>query len=147
MQPFVSNTTGITKEALSALCDKVVETIFREVSRSCDHRILDLEPLARFVEALRADYVTRIYTTNYDDFVVQAVPDLYTGFGRVLSSGSRRFEVNRYWRKENWDSIFHLHGSVRMGFEHPPRRGSFSMVPAILRGRARGNARRTGGAL
>jgi SIR2-like domain len=121
MQPFVSNTTGLAEEALRALCGKMVEIIIREVSRSCDGGTFDLEPLARFVETLRADYVTRIYTTNYDDFVLQAVPELYCGFDSVVRPGPKRFEVDRYWRKENWDGIFHLHGSVRMGFAHPPQ--------------------------
>jgi hypothetical protein len=120
MQPFVSNTTGLTEEALRALCGKMVEIIFREVSSSCDGCTLDLKPLARFVEALRADYVTRVYTTNYDDLLLQAVPELYTGFDATLTSGPKRFEVDSYWRKECWDGIFHLHGSVRMGFTHPP---------------------------
>jgi hypothetical protein len=120
MQPFVSNTTGLTRGALDALCSKIVEIIVKEVSHSCDSNTLDLGPLTDFIEALRADYVTRIYTTNYDDFPLQAVPDLYTGFDPARKSGPKRFDVNRYWQTERWDGIFHLHGSVHMGFATPP---------------------------
>jgi hypothetical protein len=76
LQPFVSNTTGLAEQALRGLCAKIVDVIIAEVSRACDNNLLDLGPLARFVETLRADYVTRIYTTNYDDITLQAVPDL-----------------------------------------------------------------------
>ena len=119
MQPFFSNATRPPKSALEALCGKIVEVIFGDVSRSCGNNPLGLGPLVRFVETLRTHFVTRIYTTNYDDFPLQAVPDLYTGFASA-ASGVRRFDVNRFWHRERWDGIFHLHGSVHMGYQHPP---------------------------
>jgi hypothetical protein len=120
MQPFLSNSAGLSERTLEALCGKIVEVIFGEVSRSCAHNLLRLEPLARFIETLRSDYITRIYTTNYDDFPLQAVANLYTGFA-VATGGARRFDVDRFWHRERWDGIFHLHGSVHMGYPHPPR--------------------------
>jgi hypothetical protein len=116
LQPFVSNTTGLAEQALRGLCANV---IIAEVSRACDNNLLDLGPLARFVETLRADYVTRIYTTNYDDFTLQAVPDLYTGVDSAPRSGPKCFELDQFWRKEHVDCLFHLHGSVHMGFPNP----------------------------
>jgi hypothetical protein len=118
MQPFLSNTAGLSKSALEALCGKIVEVIFADVSRSCGNNPLGLDPLVRFVEALRSHYVTRIYTTNYDDFPLQAVPDLYTGFASA-ASGVGRFDLDRFWHRERWDGIFHLHGSVHMGYQTP----------------------------
>jgi hypothetical protein len=119
LQPFLSNTTGLTEQALCGLCAKIVEVIIAEVSRACDNNPLDLGPLTRFVETLRADYVTRIYTTNYDDFPLQAVPDLYTGVDSAPRSGPKCFELDQFWRKEHADCLFHLHGSVHMGFPNP----------------------------
>ena len=117
MQPFVANTTGLPKEAVRALCDKVVAVICKEVSRSCDNNPLKLDPLARFIERLRGDHVTRVYTTNYDNFPLQAVPDLYTGY--VTGPGPQPFDVDGFWREDSRDGIFHLHGSVHMGYGRP----------------------------
>lgn len=119
MQPFISNTTGLPQQALPALCEKIVDVIFRDVSHSCDNNTLSLAPLAHFLKTLRRDYVTRIYTTNYDDFPLQAAPDLYTGFP-TEGSGARPFDLDRYWQRERWDGLFHLHGSVHLGYAHSP---------------------------
>jgi len=119
MQPFLSDTTGLSASALEALCAKIVMIIFADVSGSSNNNPLGLSPLIRFVETLRSYYVTRIYTTNYDDFPLQAVPDLYTGFASA-SSGVRRFDLDGFWHRERRDGIFHLHGSVHMGYRHPP---------------------------
>lgn len=120
MHPFLSDTTGLSPQALQALCGKIVEVIYAEVSRSCGSNPLALGPLSDFVEFLRSQYVTRLYTTNYDDFILQAVPDLYTGFGAV-ATGARRFDLQRFWWRERWDALAYLHGSVHMGFPNPPR--------------------------
>ena len=118
MYPFMENTTGLPKEAFHALCGKLVAVIFDEVSKSCGTTPLVLDPLSNFIEGLRRDYVTRIYTTNYDDFVLQAAPNLYTGFRKALS-GLRAFDVNGFWHRERADAVFHLHGSIHMGFPTP----------------------------
>jgi len=119
MQPFMSNTTSITENSLQLLCSKMVEIIIREVSSSCGSNPLSLDPLSRFIENLRANYATRIYTTNYDDFPLQAAPDLYIGF--LPPPEPRKFDINGFWRKERRDTIFHLHGSVHFGFLRPPK--------------------------
>lgn len=80
LYPFLDNTSGISREALRALAKKVIEVIFSEVAQSCIKNPISLRPLSDFIKALRKEHVTRIYTTNYDDFPLQAVPDLYTGF-------------------------------------------------------------------
>jgi len=119
MQPFVTNATRLPRQAVHALCDKIVAVIYEEVSSSCDNNPLALDPLAHFIQRLRSDYVTRIYTTNYDDFPLQAVPELFTGFVPGPAAAPRRFDVNGFWWKERRDSLFHLHGSVRMGYARP----------------------------
>lgn len=117
--PFLANTSGIRQDALQSLRKKMAEVIFAEVCAACDSNPLSLRPLADFVAALRADHVTRIYTTNYDDFLLQAAPDLYTGFEATPSTGPKRFESDHFWHKEDLASAFYLHGSVHMGFTAP----------------------------
>lgn len=117
MQPFTKNTTKLSKESVQALCGKIVEIIYKEISASCGKSPIKIDPLARFIEQLRADYVTRIYTTNYDDFPLQAAPDLYTGF--IPRSDPQPFDLKHFWQKDQADGLFHLHGSVHMGYAHP----------------------------
>ena len=118
MFPFLDNTTGLRKDAFRALCEKMVEIIFAQVSASCSSNTLGIKPLAHFIKGLRANYVTRVYTTNYDDFVLQAAPDLYTGF-KTAQDGTRAFDLEGFWRRERADGVFHLHGSIHMGYPTP----------------------------
>jgi hypothetical protein len=117
--PFLVDRIGFNRDALQALCDKLVDIIFHDVSNCCEAPSLDFRSLSAFLKKIRANYVTRIYTTNYDDFPLQAAPDLYNGFADS-GSGPARFDVDGFWRKERRDGIFHLHGSVHMGFLSPP---------------------------
>lgn len=120
MQPFVANTTGLPREAFRALCDKIVAVIYDEVSRACGANPVRLDPLTCFIEMLCADHLTRIYTTNYDDFPLQAAPDLYTGFETGV--GAQPFDPEGFWREEDRHALFHLHGSVHMGYARPSGR-------------------------
>jgi hypothetical protein len=119
LYPFMANKTGISKEALRALVDKMAGVIFAEVSAACANNPLSLTPLIDFISSLRADYITRIYTTNYDDFLHQAAPDLYTGFGQNPSSAPKRFELDSFREARDRHSVLYLHGSVHMGFALP----------------------------
>ncbi len=117
LQPFIANKTVLTHQAARGLCDKIVAVIYSEVSRACDKNPLAVDPLAFFIERIRTEYVTQVYTTNYDDFPLQATPDLYTGF--AVGPAPRPFDIDGFWRKERRDGLFHLHGSVHMGYAHP----------------------------
>jgi hypothetical protein len=117
--PFIDLTADLTKEALRALCGKIIDVLYKTFSIACDNNPLDLAPLSAFVGDLRRKFITRIYTTNYDDFILQAAPDLYTGFPTGPSAGPKRFELKEFWASENQDAVFHLHGSVHLGFPHP----------------------------
>ena len=119
LYPFIADKTGIPKKALRALVDKMAEVIFAEVSAACANNPLSLTPLTDFISRLCADYVTRVYTTNYDDFLLQAAPDLYTGFDKEPSPTPKGFQLDRFWETRNLHSVFYLHGSVHMGFTHP----------------------------
>ena len=129
LYPFMADKTGIPGDALCALIDKMAEVIFAEVSAACARNPLSLAPLTDFVSRLRADCITRIYTTNYDDFLIQAAPDLYTGFDPEPSPGPKRFQLDRFWSTFDLHSAFYLHGSVHMGFVPP---GSHSIPPSRM---------------
>ena len=112
LHPFISNKSGIAEGALTALVGKMASVIFAEVSACCGRNPISLAPLTNFLGAMRENYITRIYSTNYDDFPLQAAGDLYTGFDPAPSTRAKPFEIDSFWHKEDWHSIFHLHGSV-----------------------------------
>lgn len=120
MQPFLADRTGLKEAALKALCGKIVEVIYCELAARSAAPAWDLRPLADFVNGLRANHVTRVYTTNYDDFPLQAVPDLYTGYGSTIRDGARWFDIDTFWDQQDRTALLHLHGSVHMGFPRTP---------------------------
>lgn len=119
LYPFVKNSNGLSDRALRSLANTVIKAIYKSVSDSCSKNILSLDPFRGFINNLGTDYITRIYTTNYDDFPLQACPNLYTGFEMEKKSGPKKFEIDKFWKKEDLDSLFYLHGSVHMGFPSP----------------------------
>ena len=121
--PFIERRFAADRAALRALVEHMAKFIFEEVSAACDKPTCSFSPLADFIDRLRQDYITRVYTTNYDDVLLQAVPDLYTGFGPKPSSDPKRFEPYAFWDAAESDGVFHLHGSVHMGFPFPPPSG------------------------
>ena len=119
LQPFICRRIETTEQALRALVNRMAEFIFEELSAICKKPITDLSLLTSFLEKLREDHVTRIYTTNYDDFLLQAAPDLYTGFDSEPSPDGKLFDRRRFWQATDLDCIFHLHGSVHLAFGRP----------------------------
>ena len=75
LQPIIERRCAIDENALRTLVRRMAEFIFAELSAVCEKPKQSLDPLAKFIEKLRADHITRIYTTNYDDFLWQAAPD------------------------------------------------------------------------
>jgi len=119
MYPFFDNNTGLSKEAVRQLAQKMVAEIFSQISACCAAGSHDKTPLSNFISMLKTNYVTRMYTTNYDDFILQADNNLYVGFDRTAAS-PQRFDLNTFWHKQDEDSLFFMHGSVHMAFAHPP---------------------------
>ena len=68
---------------------------------------------------MRQDHIVRIYTTNYDDFLLQAAPDLYTGFDPEPRCGAKPFDRQKFWNAIGQDCSFPLHGSVHLSFGLP----------------------------
>ena len=119
--PFVEPRSRIDSTTLEALVSRIGEFIFAEMSAVCE-RPSNLAPLSAFLSTVRADYVTRAYTTNYDDFLLQAAPDLYTGFDADPRTGAGIFDPQAFWTFPDRDCVFHLHGSVHLSFGHPHAR-------------------------
>ena len=117
--PFITRRIAVEQQALRALVERMSEFIFAELSAVCEQPKTSLNPLAAFLAKLREHHITRIYTTNYDDFLLQAAPDLYTGFDSTPSPDAKGFDGQDFWQKTDDDCVFHLHGSVHLGFGRP----------------------------
>lgn len=114
--PLLERRFHADERALRALVGKMGELLFDEIVKACAQPRLSVAPLTRFLDALRAEHVTRIYTTNYDDFALQAAPDLFTGYPAASTERPVRFDGRTFWARKDSDSLLHLHGSVHMGF-------------------------------
>jgi NAD-dependent SIR2 family protein deacetylase len=123
--PFLKDTSKTTGAALRALVGKITDVIYREVSARCGTPAQPIDPFRAFLRGLEAKSVPRLYTTNYDDFALQAAPNLYTGYDR---KGAREttFDVDGFWGRWNDPSLFYLHGSVHMSYSHRPGMGPFA---------------------
>src|ERR1019366_5043629 len=117
--PFIKRQIVVDEQALRALVGRMAAFIFAELSAVCETPATSLDPLTAFLTKLRVDHITRIYTTNYDDFLLQAAPDLYTGFDPAPSPEPKSFDGGAFWRAADSDGLFHLHGSVHLAFGHP----------------------------
>jgi hypothetical protein len=101
--------------ALGAACDSVVKAIYATASEASAKPKISLDPLRRFFTSLESTYTPRIYTTNYDDFALQATDGYYTGFGPPKGAYGV-FDRQGFWAAWDRPAIFHLHGSVHLGF-------------------------------
>lgn len=120
MAPFLEATQSYEPLALRAAAGTMIECIYREASAVCEAPKKPLEPLARFFARLEEmAYLPRVYSTNYDDFIGQATNDRYfTGF--TQSRGDHAvFDATAFWSRWNVPALFHLHGSIHMGFPLP----------------------------
>ena len=122
LYPFLGRCRVLNeKAALTELVRAIPNLLFSRLSDASDQPTTPLAPLEHFLRRLQETHITRIYTTNYDDFILQAVSDLYHGFDETPGSGPRSFQPETFWASTDKDGIFHLHGSVHFGFPPPPR--------------------------
>lgn len=123
--PFLKDTSKTTETGLRALVGKIIEVIYEEVAQRCAKPACSLRSLETFLKALFATQTVRLYTTNYDDFALQACPDLYTGYIRSGAT-ENRFDEEGFWHQWDAPSLFYLHGSVHMSFSHQHGVGRFA---------------------
>lgn len=119
--PFMERRINTNGESLKLLIRYIVRSIQEKISTACENPNGNFYLLEEFIRKLQNNYITRIYTTNYDNFILQASSDLYTGFDSNHESGSRRFNRENFWNHFNQHSVFHLHGSIHLNFGRPSR--------------------------
>ena len=125
LYPFLGRWSALDEEtALTALVGFIPKVLSSELSAASACPSMSIDPLAKFIDFLRRDHVTRIYTTNYDDFILQAAPDLYHGFDRTVGTEPAPFEPESFWPSTERDGVFHIHGSVHFGFPSMPNPGT-----------------------
>lgn len=118
MLPFLSRSKVYDNMALRAACDFIVTFIYNYISSICSKPKCSVKALEDFFIKMSKHYTPRVYSTNYDDFIEQATGGrLFTGF-TDRHGDHFDFSPVSYW--SNWDQpgLFHLHGSVHMGFPH-----------------------------
>lgn len=87
LYPFVGRWVASNEQtALTELVRRIPELLFSGLSAASDDPRISLALLTEFLDHLRKTHVTRIYTTNYDDFILQAAPDLHHGFDTTLAT-------------------------------------------------------------
>jgi hypothetical protein len=101
----------------------MAELIFAEMSAVCEAPPPSLDFLRAFLANLRTD---RIYTTKYD-LLLQAAPDVYTGFQSAQRPDGKSFDRADFWHATDSDSLFHLHGPVHLAFGRPAARDALSL--------------------
>lgn len=119
LQPFVTPNIKIDKAALTELTKKITACIFDSFCALCNSNREPLDKMKRFIDIIQKDTVLRMYTTNYDDFPLQARPDLYVGFNRAVAQQFVTFDPRDFWDHKNANCLYHLHGSVHLAFPHP----------------------------
>jgi hypothetical protein len=82
-----------------------------------------LDSFSSFISNISKKYIPRIYTTNYDNIILQAYNQaniqFNTGFSeKIESANSKYLKFSPYSIVDNWDKpgLFHLHGSIHLGF-------------------------------
>lgn len=126
MYPFLNLEKAYPESALWAACSKMLDFIYTKVSEVCDRPTKPLAPLSAFFDALEQQYIPRVYTTNYDDFVSQATQERYfTGFTEKHGDHVD-FDGQAFWSEWQQPSLFHLHGSIHMGFPDEHRIGDIA---------------------
>lgn len=120
MIPFLHSNHDFNKKDFSLTARAIIETIYSEASAACSSNSIDLGPLNNFFSYLEQQYIPRIYTTNYDNFVGQATQKKYfTGFTRE-NGNHKLFDSRSFF--EAWDKacLYHLHGSIHMAYPSTP---------------------------
>lgn len=121
MVPFFEKQHKFTQLQILGAANAIIEIIYRKVSSVCDTSTIDLAPLKNFFDKVTQQYIPRVYTTNYDDFIYKATEGkYYTGFTRKLDD-LNLFDGKTFFEHWNDPSLFYLHGSVHMGFPTPYR--------------------------
>lgn len=99
------------------VCSKeIIRTIYKQVELACSSSQNDLSSLKNFLSGLSSRFISRIYTTNYDNFFEKATNfEWVSGFNN--SQEISCFDPSACWDAWDKNCIFHLHGSIHFGFQ------------------------------
>ena len=61
----------------------------------------------KFIKKICQEFDVAFVNLNYDNFITQACPDLFTGF-----DNRGFFDQKRIYNRKEWNMIYHIHGSV-----------------------------------
>ena len=100
-------------EQASFLLGKLADYM-RERSLSLDVNSPAFLGYRKFFSRLREEYDLGVYNLNYDDVAWRAWPEAFTGFQ------NRKFDARAVSLRNEWNFIYHLHGSVHYSFCDPP---------------------------
>ncbi|WP_080098398.1 SIR2 family protein [Xanthomonas oryzae] len=118
LKPFINQNHSFSDTALRAACQSTLEAIYKTCSERSITPKKPLTDLTSFLKELSNIFIPRIYSTNYDTFFEQALPGLFNGFTNQLAPGVFSFSPRDYLKEWDQPGIFHLHGSVHLGFPH-----------------------------
>ncbi|WP_145915372.1 SIR2 family protein [Geobacter anodireducens] len=115
IQPFIEiKNNGILDSAkLTALGQRYLYYVYEIISKACDTPAFSVAPFSNFLNNMTSAHTLRIYSLNYDDYVLQAKPDLYNGFEK---RDNGKFNKKEYFSNSSISSVFQLHGSIRLGY-------------------------------
>lgn len=100
----------------NALTDALVDQFIDGCAGLTIHKATEIKKLQEWLAALREAFEIGIITLNYDNIFTQACPELYTGFDPATS----RFAPLEVLRRDDWNFIYHLHGSIHFAMTGTP---------------------------
>ena len=113
----------------SSLIDALVDCFIDACAGLVANKATEIAELREFLATLSEDFDIGIVTLNYDNVFTQACPELYTGFDLV----SGIFEPLSVLRRDDWNFIYHLHGSIHFsmtGYGHDMHGITWATTPA-----------------
>ena len=126
LQPFIEIKENeiLSHSKLTALGQKYLYYLYQIVSEACDSPEISVDAFSEFLNKITRVHTLRIYSLNYDDYVLQAKPNLYNGFER---ENNGKFNKKEFFVNNSTSSLFQLHGSIRMGYPDLKYRKNFEM--------------------
>lgn len=102
---------AITGNDFRVMYLRLLDELLNEFRYKCinvDQKDKNFDLHSKFLNQLSENYELGIFTTNYDNLILQALPNLFTGFDRQSGEFLRRDVIKRQF----WDFVYHVHGSV-----------------------------------
>ena len=89
----------------------------RHHSRMLHENNTNFQTYRKLLGVLATEFDLGIYSLNYDNLAIRALPDFFTGFREG------KFDARQVALRREWDFVYHLHGSVHYSLSHGSDRG------------------------